>query len=82
MNDLTKEELKILRDSLLWRDAGRPPSLEQERLKKRLHFMIKNYREECEHESEESEFELVDVRHPKAKFEAGTKCKKCGEFYL
>lgn len=47
MNDFTKDELKIILDGLLWRDAHILPCDRPEKLKSKIQSMIDGY---CEHE--------------------------------
>lgn len=46
MNEFTKEELKIILDGLLWRDAHILPCNRPEKLKGKIQSMIDSY---CEH---------------------------------
>ena len=46
MNDFTKEELEIILNGLLWRDAHIRPSERPEKLKCKIQSIIEKY---CEH---------------------------------
>ena len=50
MNEFTKEDLEIILDGILWRDAHILPCDRPEKLKSKIQSMIDNY---CEHPFEE-----------------------------
>lgn len=65
MNEFTKEEIEILLNGLLWRDATILLIDRPEKLKSKIQSMIENY---CEHEEEYEDFNYHPMR-----------CKKCLE---
>jgi hypothetical protein len=51
MNDFTKDELEIILNGLLWRDATILPIDRPEKLKSKIQSMIDNYpNPKCDHE--------------------------------
>lgn len=68
MNDFTKDELKIILDGLLWRDAHILPCDRPEKLKSKIQSMIDGY---CEHEWKKC---FADFEYDE--------CTRCGECEL